>query len=198
MLKRVFDLFFSSLGLIILLPCFVLISVLIKLDSQGPVFFRQERVGLRGSIFRIHKFRTMISSSHLLGPRITVGDDSRITRIGKFLRHYKLDELPQLIDVFRGKMSLVGPRPELIDFTLYYPPDARAIIQSVRPGITDKASVFFKDESLMLLSSLDPTSTYIEVVLPIKIRFYVDYVETRTFLGDICIILYTIYSIIKR
>ena len=137
--KRIFDLLLSSLGLIALSPLFLVVASLIKLDSKGPVFFRQQRVGRHGRVFGIHKFRTMITNSEKFGSKITVDGDSRITRVGLFLRRYKIDELPQLIDVVRGRMSLVGPRPEVPIYVNAYPPGIRQLVLSVRPGITDNA-----------------------------------------------------------
>ncbi len=146
-LKRWFDLLASGLGLIALSPLLVLIALLIKLDSKGPVFFRQERVGRFGKVFRIHKFRTMITDAERQGLQITVGADARVTRVGGALRKYKLDELPQLIDVFLGDMSLVGPRPEVPRYVAFYPEETKDVVLSVRPGITDWASIEYKDEN---------------------------------------------------
>jgi len=194
-LKRVFDMVSSGLGLLFLSPLFLVIALLIKLESKGPVFFRQERVGLHGHVFRIHKFRTMSVNSEHEGLQITIGEDKRITMIGAVLRKYKLDELAQLIDVFQGKMSLVGPRPEVPKYIAYYPETIRAKVLSVRPGITDWASIQFKDESNLLERSPNPENTYIEEILPIKQRYYVEYVNNRSFYGDLHIILKTLSSV---
>lgn len=196
-LKRVLDMVSSGLGLLLLSPVFICIALLIKLESNGPVFFRQERVGLHGHLFRIHKFRTMSVNTENQGLQITVGDDRRITRVGAVMRRYKLDELAQLIDVFLGTMSMVGPRPEVPRYIAYYPETMRAKILSVRPGITDWASIQFKDESSILERSLDPEKTYIEEILPIKQRYYVEYVNNRSFFGDIQIILKTLSSVYR-
>jgi lipopolysaccharide/colanic/teichoic acid biosynthesis glycosyltransferase len=161
------------------------------------VFFRQERVGLAGRIFRIHKFRTMVTDAEKKGLQITVGADSRVTRVGQWLRKYKLDELPQLMDVWLGHMSLVGPRPEVPRYVACYPADVRQVVLSVRPGITDKASIEFKDENLILGKAADPNQAYIQEVLPIKLRYYVEYVETRTLLGDLGLIFRTIQALIR-
>lgn len=198
MSKRIFDFVASGLGLLCLLPFFVLVAVWIKLDSAGPVFFRQERVGLGGRLFRIHKFRTMTVNAEAKGPQITIGQDSRITRVGALLRKTKLDELPQLIDVVLGDMSLVGPRPEVPRYIDCYPEDVRKKVLSVRPGITDRASIEFKDENDILGKAANPEQAYIQEVLPIKQRFYIDYVETRSFWGDIGIIFQTIWAIVRR
>ncbi|MEZ9036664.1 sugar transferase [Vibrio cyclitrophicus] len=197
MLKRVFDLVSCIMGLVLLAPLFIIVAIWIKLDSSGPIFFRQERVGKNGEVFRIHKFRTMRSDSENEG-RLTVGKDSRITASGQFLRKSKVDELPQLIDVVLGKMSLVGPRPEVQEFIDEYPSAIRQIVLSVRPGITDKASIEMVDENEILGKYDDPRKAYIEQVLPIKQNFYIDYVEKQTFFGDIKIILKTINKIITR
>ena len=195
MLKRIFDFFFASLGLILLSPMLLLISAWIKWDSSGPIFFRQERVGQFGKLFRIHKFRTMITDAEKHGLQITVGKDSRITRSGTFLRRYKLDELPQLIDVVFGTMSLVGPRPEVPKYVYYYPSDVREVVLSVKPGITDLASIEFKDENTLLDKSTNPEETYINEVLPRKLQHCVEYVQQQTLLFDFKVILRTLHAI---
>lgn len=197
MLKRLFDVLCAALGLAALLPVLVLIAIWIKLDSPGPVFFRQVRVGRFGIPFRIHKFRTMRVNAEQAG-RLTVGRDSRITRSGHLLRKTKLDELPQLIDVLIGKMSLVGPRPEVQEFIDCYPDDIKAKVLSVRPGITDRASIEMVDENEILSKYPDPRQAYIDHILPIKQRYYVEYVDNHGVLTDIKIILDTILKIIKR
>ncbi len=186
MIKRAFDLAASALGLIVLAPLFAAIAVAIVLDSPGPVFFRQERVGRHGQPFRIHKFRTMRHDAP--GSAITVGADPRITRIGAFLRRSKLDELPQLIDVLRGRMSLVGPRPELARYVARYPADVRERVLSVRPGMTDLASLQFRDESELLARASDPEREYREVVLPAKLRLALEYVDQASLAGDLRVI----------
>lgn len=196
-LKRWFDLLASGLGLIALSPLLILIALLIKLDSKGPVFFRQERVGRFGKIFRIHKFRTMITDAERKGLQITVGADARVTRLGGTLRKYKLDELPQLIDVLLGDMSLVGPRPEVSRYVACYPEETKDIVLSVRPGITDWASIEYKDENRILGLAEDPHRAYVEQVLPVKLGYYINYVRRRTFLGDLKIILATLVAIVR-
>ena len=193
--KRLFDLFFSLLGLILLFPLFLLIGLWIKLDGPGPVFFRQKRVGLNLSPFFIHKFRTMNMNAEIQGLKLTVGQDPRITTSGKILRKYKLDELPQLIDVFLGKMSLVGPRPEVEQYVEKYPKDKRDKIFQMRPGITDWASVKFKDENTILSKSSDPEKTYIEEILPIKISYYEAYFDQSSPIVDLKIIFLTFSEI---
>lgn len=197
MLKRTFDLISCIVGLVLLTPLFIIVAIWIKLDSSGPIFFRQERVGRYGEVFRIHKFRTMRSDSENKG-RLTVGIDNRVTTSGLFLRKSKVDELPQLIDVVLGKMSLVGPRPEVQEFIDEYPSNVKSIVLSVRPGITDKASIEMVDENEILGKYDDPRLAYIEHVLPIKQKFYVEYVENQTFSGDIQLIFKTIFKIITR
>lgn len=197
MAKRLFDWVASSLGLLVLSPVFLILALWIKLDSSGPVFFRQERVGQGGRVFRIHKFRTMVTDAERLGLQITVGTDARVTRVGHWLRKYKLDELPQLLDVWRGCMSLVGPRPEVPRYVAYYPADVRNLVLSVRPGITDLASIEFKDENEILGRADDPHLAYVQEVLPIKLKYYKDYVVNRTLMKDIQIILCTFKALVR-
>jgi lipopolysaccharide/colanic/teichoic acid biosynthesis glycosyltransferase len=197
MAKRLFDWLASGLGLIVLSPMLLVLALWIKLDSSGPVFFRQERVGQYGRAFRIHKFRTMVTDAEHRGLQITVGTDARVTRVGQWLRKYKLDELPQLLDVWLGHMSLVGPRPEVPRYVAFYPADLRDVVLSVRPGITDYASIEFKDENEILGSAVDPHMAYVNEVLPIKLRYYVEYVKKRSFLGDISLILKTFAALVR-
>ena len=196
--KRLFDFVTSFFGLLLLAPIFVLAALWIKIDSRGPIFFRQERIGFQGIPFRIHKFRTMILDAEKKGKQITVGADSRITAVGGFLRKYKLDELPQLIDVLVGDMSLVGPRPEVSKYIDCYSDDEKHDVLSVKPGITDNASIEFRDENELLAISDDPETTYISEVLPKKIALYRKYVKERSFFGDVAIIFKTIFLIIKK
>lgn len=195
--KRLFDFLASAAGLIILSPLFLVIALAIKIDSPGQVFFRQVRIGRFGKPFRIHKFRTMVTNAEQKGLQVTAGDDFRVTRVGVFLRKYKLDELAQLLDVFIGDMSLVGPRPEVPRYVEHYPAQARELIQMVRPGITDWASIRYKDENEILGRAVDPHRAYIEEVLPVKIGYYTEYVLSRSFLGDFTIILATLKAIIR-
>ena len=197
MIKRLFDFFGSLCGLIVLLPFLLLIALCIKFDSKGPVFFRQLRVGLNGNLFRIHKFRTMMVDSESSGS-LTVGNDTRITKSGQFLRKSKLDELPQLLDVVLGKMSLVGPRPEVKEFIDEYPEKVRKEVLSVRPGITDLASIEMIDENEIIARYDNPRQAYIEIILPIKQKYYVDYVQSQSLWLDIIIIFMTFKKIIFR
>ncbi|EFZ7345243.1 sugar transferase [Shigella sonnei] len=196
-MKRIFDVIVAGLGLLFLFPVFIIVSMLIVADSKGEVFFRQYRVGRFGKDFRIHKFRTMFIDSEKKG-RITVGQDARVTRVGWYLRKYKIDELPQLIDVLSGTMSLVGPRPEVREFIDEYPDDIREKVLSVRPGITDLASIEMVDENEILSSYDDPRRAYIDIILPIKQRYYLDYVANNSVKYDCVIIWKTIIKILSR
>jgi lipopolysaccharide/colanic/teichoic acid biosynthesis glycosyltransferase len=196
--KRLFDLLLSSLGLLALAPVLLLIALLVKLDSPGPVFYRQERVGRGGRPFFIHKFRTMRHDPAGQGLQITVGADSRITRVGGFLRASKLDELPQLLDVWRGCMSLVGPRPEVPRYVAHYPAALRDKVLSVRPGITDLASIEYRDESRVLARAADPEQAYIHEVLPHKLALAASYVDQASLWLDVRLILRTLSAIVRR
>jgi lipopolysaccharide/colanic/teichoic acid biosynthesis glycosyltransferase len=194
-LKRVLDLLVAIVGLALLLPWLVLIAALIKLDTPGPVFFRQERVGLHGRVFRIFKFRTMTMDGGDSGPLVTATGDARVTRVGAVLRRHKLDELPQLIDVLRGTMSLVGPRPEVPRYLEHYPLQWRERLLSVKPGITDFASIRYHDEADKLARADDPEREYVQVVLPTKLRYALQYVEEPTIVNDLRVIGQTIRTI---
>jgi lipopolysaccharide/colanic/teichoic acid biosynthesis glycosyltransferase len=198
MSKRLFDLLMSTLGLLVLAPIMVLMALAIKWDSPGEVFFRQERVGRFGKPFRIHKFRTMHQAQSSQGLQITVGADARITRVGHVLRRSKLDELPQLIDVWLGDMSLVGPRPEVPRYVALYPDEMRRKILSVRPGITDVASIEYRDESTVLARAADPEHAYVHEVLPHKLALSARYVDNASLLGDVVLIGRTLLAILRR
>ena len=188
MAKRLFDLLVAAAGLLLLLLPGVVVAAVIRLDSPGPVFFRQERVGRHGRVFRIHKLRTMRVDAERQGLQLTVGDDARITRVGAWLRRTRLDELPQLIDVLRGDMSLVGPRPEVPRYVAAYPPELRAQVLSVRPGITDPASLRHLDEATLLARAADPEREYVEVILPAKLREAAAYAAQATLRTDLRVI----------
>ncbi len=190
--KRVFDLLCAGAGLLLLAPLLLGIALWIKLDSPGPVFFRQQRVGRFGALFRIHKFRTMRADAPAGGPQITVGADPRITRAGAFLRRSKLDELPQLLDVLAGTMSLVGPRPEVPRYVALYPLALRATVLSVRPGITDPASLAFRDEAALLARAADPERAYVEQIMPAKLQQAARYVERMSLANDLRLIAATL------
>ncbi len=194
--KRVFDLICSLLGLIMLTPFLLVIALLIKLGDGGPVFFYQERVGYRGRLFRICKFRTMVPSAGHAGGQLTVGNDSRVTRTGYLLRKTKLDELPQLINVLVGEMSLVGPRPEVPRYVAFYNQEQREVL-NLMPGITDLASIKYRDESSLLAQSADPEKTYIQEIMPRKIQINLAYARDATLLNDIGVIISTFAAILK-
>ena len=196
MAKRLFDILASGLGLLLLSPLLLGVALWIKWDSPGPVLFRQERVGRYGKPFFIHKFRSMRVDAPSLGPQITIGEDPRITRSGRFIRRSKIDELPQLWDVLRGAMSLVGPRPEVPRYVALYPAAQREVVLSVRPGITDPASLAFRDESERLARAADPERTYVEEILPAKLRLSVDYVRRAGLLTDLKLIVGTLKAVI--
>lgn len=198
MIKRGLDLLFAGVGLLLLLPFMLVVAIAICLDSPGPVLFRQRRIGRNGRPFVIIKFRTMVNNADALGPRLTASADTRVTRLGGWLRRHKLDELPQLWNVLVGDMSLVGPRPEVPEYVALYPDEARRLILSVRPGITDPASVAFIDEASELGRHPDPERAYREVVLPQKIALYVDYVRNRTLLSDVRAVVDTLRAILSR
>ena len=195
MLKRIFDTILSLFGLIILLPFMLIIAIFIKLDSKGPVFFKQVRVTKNGREFKIFKYRTMRVGSDKYS-QITVGKDNRITKVGAFLRKYKLDEIPQLINVLIGDMSLVGPRPEVPKYVVLYTDEQKEILK-VRAGITDYASIEFSDENDLLASEKNPEEAYIEKIMPKKIELNKKYLSEISVLTDIRIILLTIKKILK-
>lgn len=196
MLKRIFDILFSLTGLILLLPLLIVIAILVKFTSVGPIFYTQNRIGLNGVQFGLLKFRTMYIGSDKKG-LLTVGaNDSRITNVGLFLRKYKLDELPQLINVLNGSMSFVGPRPEVERYVNMYTESQRKVLQ-VRPGITDFSSIYFRDESELLSKQADPENFYIYRVMPQKIRLNNVYIRNKSLALDIIIILKTILHIFK-
>ena len=196
MMKRLFDIIISGIGLVVLFPLLFLIALAIKLESKGPIFFRQVRVGKNNTDFRIYKFRTMHVGSDGKG-LLTLGDkDTRVTRIGYYLRKYKLDELPQLINVFNGTMSLVGPRPEVRKYVEHYSKSDLEIF-GVRPGITDYASITFRNEAEILKNSDDPERLYINEIMPQKLELNKKYIANNSLAIDIKIILRTFLSIIR-
>ncbi len=195
LVKRLFDIAAAGLGLLLLWPVLLAAAVWVKLDSPGPVLFRQTRIGRFGVPFTIHKFRTMRVAP---GAAITVGADPRITRAGHWLRQTKLDELPQLWDVLRGAMSLVGPRPELPKYVELYPADLRERVLSVRPGITDPASLAFSHEAELLAAAADPEREYREVILPAKLRLSADYAARANLATDLRLIVATLARVFER
>ena len=194
--KRLFDIAGATLALLLLLPLLLLSALWIKLDSPGPVLYRQERVGRHGVPFRIHKFRTMAHGA--AGLPLTVGADARITRAGAFLRRTRIDELPQFIDVLQGTMSLVGPRPEVPRYVAHYPPGLRERALAVRPGITDPASLAFIDEAALLSRAVDPEREYIEVILPRKLQLAADYAGQASLRTDLGVLWQTLRLLLRK
>ena len=196
-MKRLFDIVASGLGLIVLSPLFLILAIWIKLDSKGPVFYRQVRVGYKNKDFRIFKFRSMRVGADK-GSLVTIGGhDPRVTRSGYFIRKFKFDELPQLINVFLGEMSLVGPRPEVRHYVDYWTPEQMHVLD-VRPGITDPASIKFRNENELMEMAEDPGKYYIEVIMQEKIKLYLEYVEKHSFFYDLGLIFKTFWVIVKE
>ncbi len=196
-MKRLFDIVMSGLGLIVLSPLFLIVAIWITLDSHGPVFYRQVRVGWHNKDFRIFKFRSMRVGSDK-GSLVTIGGhDPRITRSGYFIRKTKIDELPQLINVFIGDMSLVGPRPEVRHYVDYWTPEQMCVLD-VRPGITDPASIKFRNENELMDKADDPEKYYVEVIMQEKIKLYLEYVHNASFWYDIKLIFKTFWVIVKE
>jgi len=195
-MKRLFDLTFAVVGLIALLPLFAIVAILIKLSSPGPVFFRQLRMGRNLKPFRICKFRTMTADSPSRGPSITARDDLRITRLGRFLRKTKIDELPQIINVLVGEMSFVGPRPEVEEYVREYPSMFEKILAN-RPGMTDLASIEFRNESELLQDASNVEEQYIREILPVKLKYNLEYMEKQSLGYDILIILRTLGAVLR-
>ncbi|HRS54369.1 MAG TPA: sugar transferase [Bacteroidales bacterium] len=196
-MKRIFDILFSFCILIILLPIILIISLIIYLYDKGPVFYKAPRVGKNGKLFKMYKFRTMVKNADKIGPSSTTKSDNRITKVGKFLRKTKLDELPQFINVLLGEMSIVGPRPDVKQFTDLFTEEEK-IILSVKPGITDYASIWNSNEAKILEGSDDPDKTYMEVIWPEKKQLQIKYVKERSFTTDIKIIILTLLALLKK
>lgn len=195
-LKRTMDFVGSLLGVMVLSPVYIIICIAIKLTSPGPIFFKQVRVGLNGKEFKILKFRTMVVDAEKLGKQITVGKDSRITKVGHFLRKFKLDELPQLFNVLLGDMSLVGPRPEVPYYVNMYNEEQRKVLL-VKPGITDLASIRYKDENEVLGQCDNPEEHYIKTIMPDKLKLNLEYIDNNNIFIDLGIIFKTIFKIVK-
>lgn len=195
-MKRLFDIIASGVGLLLLSPLFLILAIWIKLDSKGPVFYRQVRVGRNNEDFRIFKFRSMRVGSDR-GSLVTIGNrDPRITRSGYFIRKFKFDELPQLLNVFIGDMSLVGPRPEVRHYVDYWTSEQMHVLD-VRPGITDPASIKFRNENELMGQAEEPEKYYIEVIMQEKLRIYLEYIDNQSFFGDIALIFKTFFAVIK-
>ena len=197
MLKRLFDIVASGCGLIVLSPLFIVLAIWIKLDSKGPVFYRQVRVGRGNRDFRLYKFRSMRVGADKQGLITVGGRDPRITRSGYFIRKYKLDEFPQLINVFVGDMSLVGPRPEVRKYVDMYTPEQLRVL-SVRPGITDLASIRYRNENELLEQAEDPDNYYEQVIMQDKLRINLEYVDNHSFVNDIKLIFMTFWEIVAK
>ncbi|NLG07912.1 MAG: sugar transferase [Deinococcales bacterium] len=195
-LRRLLDALVSGVGLLLLSPLLLGAALAVRLSSPGPVLFRQERVGLGGRPFEILKFRTMRVDADRDGLQLTVGDDPRITSVGRFLRAWKLDELPQLLNVLKGDMALVGPRPEVPRYVALYTPEQRRVL-TVRPGITDPASVAFRSESELLAGHPQPERLYVEAIMPEKLRLNLAYLERRTLLTDLGIVIDTLRAVAR-
>lgn len=196
LIKRIFDFTVSLVGILIISPILLVISILIKLDSKGPILFKQIRVGKNGKKFKIFKFRTMVIDAEKKGMQITVGRDSRITKAGIILRKAKLDELPQLFNVLIGEMSFVGPRPEVPRYVEMYDENQKDILK-VRPGITDLASIEYRNENDLLAKSLDPEATYINEIMPKKVELNIEYLKNMSVLYDIKLIIRTVFVVLK-
>jgi lipopolysaccharide/colanic/teichoic acid biosynthesis glycosyltransferase len=196
MAKRLFDMIISACGLVLASPIMLAIALAVRFESSGPAFFRQTRVGRGGKPFTILKFRSMYFSPESAGGPLTAANDRRVTTVGSFLRRTKLDELPQLINVLKGDMSLVGPRPEVPRFVEEYPDDLRNIILSVRPGITDEASIEFRNEDQFLGESGDAETRYVQQILPRKLELYARYARGNTLLGDLKILMRTLMAVV--
>ena len=196
-MKRLFDILTSSFGILVLSPLIGIISVLIKSEGKGPVYYNAKRVGKNGILFGMYRFRTMLVDADRKGPSSTTSTDPRITRTGKFLRKYKLDEIPQLFNVFTGQMSMVGPRPEVQKFTDLFTDDER-IILSVKPGITDWASIWNSNEGQILEGADDPDAAYMKLIRPEKIRLQIQYVKNHNFFIDLKIFFLTISKLVFR
>lgn len=195
-MKRLFDIISSAIGLFFLSPIFLLLAIWIKLDSKGPVFYRQVRVGRNGKDFKIYKFRSMRQGSDKKGLITVGGRDPRVTRSGYYIRKYKLDELPQLINVFIGDMSVVGPRPEVRKYVNLYTEEQLKVL-SIKPGITDVASIKYSNENELLEKADDPDKMYIEVIMPDKLKYNLEYIKNKSFLYDIKLTFLTFKKIIS-
>lgn len=196
-IKRLVDIIFSLTGIIILFPIGIFISIGILLDSKGPIFFKQKRVGKNGCLFYIYKYRSMTVNNAATQGIIDLDQPSRITKIGRILRKTKLDEIPQLINVLKGEMSFVGPRPEIQKWTEYYP-EKWKIVHKIAPGITDNASIFFRNEEALIRESNDPINLYKNEILPKKLDLYIDYINDNNVWKDFYIIIKTLFTIISK
>jgi lipopolysaccharide/colanic/teichoic acid biosynthesis glycosyltransferase len=197
MLKRVFDLVIALLGLILLAPVLLVVGVVIKLDSRGPVFYGGDRIGKDGKPFKMIKFRTMVVHADRMGAALTHGGDPRVTRMGRVLRKWKIDEIPQLINVVRGEMSLVGPRPEAPVYVHYYTPEQKQVL-AIRPGITGLTQVRYRHEETLLSRCADPEKEYIETIMPQKLAIDLEYIRSRSLLMDLRLLFETFLAVFRR
>lgn len=195
--KRIFDMVVSALMLIVISPVFLILAIAIKLDSPGPVFYRQERVTQYGKTFRIFKFRTMVTGADAIGAQVTVGDDPRVTQVGKLIRKCRLDEISQLIDVFRGTMTFVGTRPEVPKYVATYTPEMMATLL-LPAGITSEASIRYKDESVLLDAAADVDEVYVEKVLPGKMKYNLEAMRHFSFWRDIKLMFMTVFAVLGK
>lgn len=195
--KRVFDLVFSLIMAIILFPVLIMTCIIIKCDSPGKVIFKQKRITQCGRVFDIFKFRTMVEDAEKIGTQVTTGDDPRITKCGKWLRKYRIDELPQIFNIIRGELSFVGPRPEVQKYVLQYTDEMLATLL-IPAGVTSLASIVYKDESKMLENANNPDEVYVKEVLPQKMKYNIEYIEKMSIAYDIKIILKTICAVLKK
>jgi len=196
-MKRLFDILVSLTAIIVLLPLFIVLSIVMLMTMGTPIFYRQVRIGRYGRPFKIIKFRSMVKDAERRGPAFTVGGDSRITPVGRFLRKYKLDELPQLVNVLIGHMSFVGPRPEVPEYVEYYTEDQRRVLD-VRPGLTDPASIVYRDEENVLARYDDSRAAYIEKIMPAKLKLNIAYIEKAGFRRDLGLIFETLKKLFWR
>lgn len=196
LVRRAFNVSTSAAGIAVLSPLLLIVAAAIYLDSPGPVLFKQKRVGRGGRTFEILKFRSMRTDAELVGGQLSIGEDPRITRVGRFIRAWKLDELPQLLNVLKGDMDLVGPRPEVPAYVALYSPEQREVL-SVRPGITDPASIEFRDESGLMALQQEPEKYYIDVIMPRKIALNLAYLQRRTLMSDVWVIFSTLAAVVR-
>ena len=195
--KRFFDVLVSFVMLLVLSPVFIVLAIAIKLESKGPVFYRQERVTQYGKTFKIFKFRTMVQNADKIGAQVTVGNDARITRVGKVIRKLRLDEISQLIDVFRGTMTFVGTRPEVPRYVAHYTDEMMATLL-LPAGVTSIASIYYKDEDKLLEGAEDPNRVYVEDVLPDKMYYNLKAIEKFSFFGDVKVMFMTVFAVLGR
>jgi len=196
MIKRLFDIVVASVGLIVLTPLFVIVGLLVKLDSSGTVFYKGARIGKDGVLFEMYKFRTMVANADRMGSALTHSQDCRITRVGRTLRKWKVDEFPQLINVLRGEMSVVGPRPESPGFVEHYTPEQRQVLQ-VKPGMTGLTQIMFRHEEALLSRCPDLEKDYVEKIMPQKLALDLEYIANRSFFLDVRLIVQTFLCLLK-